>query len=259
MEHIGEILAREVGKPLTKSDLPASAQSKDGSKLLMNEPSCLVCKDAGVVHPLREDGTVDYGTVVPCACRAEEIKRRRAEHLIRYCQLPERTENKTFETFEDRDKKCAEAKKAAYRIARGDEGGIFLTLLSNTGRGKSHLAIAICREWLKRGAPAKYAYVPELLDDIRDSYQKDELTGQSYSQLLDVLGTVSLLVLDDLGTEKKSEWATEKLQTIINYRSQRALPLVVTTNKPLDELPNDDEGRISSRLQRESWCKVVVF
>lgn len=258
MEHIGNILAREV-KPLTSGGLPASTQSKDGSKLSVNESVCPVCKDAGVLHPLRGDGTVDYGTVVPCDCRAEEIKKRRAGHLLRYCQLPERTENKTFETFEARDKKCAEAKKMAYRIARGDEGVIFLTLLSDTGRGKSHLAIAICREWLKRGVPAKYAYVPELLDDIRDSYQKDELTGQSYSQLLDLLGIVPLLVLDDLGTEKKSEWATEKLQTIINHRSQRALPLVVTTNKPLDELANDDEGRISSRLQRESWCKVVIF
>lgn len=257
MEKIGDILAREVKKPPTRNGLPASAQGKDG-RISVDKPACPVCRDAGMLHPLREDGTVDYSTVVPCACRAEGIKKRRAEHLIRYCQLPERTENKTFETFEARDKKCAEAKAMAYRIAQGDDV-VFLTLLSDTGRGKSHLAIAICREWLKRGVPAKYAYVPELLDDIRDSYQKDEITGQSYSQLLDVLGTVPLLVLDDLGTEKKSEWATEKLQTIIDHRSRSTLPLVVTTNKPLDELPNDDEGRISGRLQRESWCKVVVF
>lgn len=258
MEHIAEILARETRKPLMNSGLPASPQSKDGDKFSIDNV-CSVCKDAGIVHPIRSDGTVDYGTVMPCACRAEGIKKRRAERLFRYCQLPERTEDKTFATFEDRDKKCAEAKKMARKLARGDSDVVFLTLLSNTGRGKSHLAIAICREWLKRGVPAKYAYVPELLDDIRDSYQKDELTGQSYSQLLDVLGTVPLLVLDDLGTEKKSEWATEKLQTIVDHRSRSALPLVVTTNKPLAELANDDEGRISSRLQRESWCRVVIF
>lgn len=258
MKHIGEILAREVKKPPTSNGLPASTQSKDGSKS-NSEPACPVCKDVGMLHPLREDGNVDYRTVIPCACRAEEIKKRRAEHLLRYCQLPERTESKTFETFEDRDPKCKEAKAMAYRIAQGDEDTVFLTLLSATGRGKSHLAIAICREWLKRGVPAKYAYVPELLDEIRDSYQRDEIMGQSYSQFLDLLKRVPLLVLDDLGTEKKSEWATEKLQQIIEHRSRSILPLVVTTNKPLDELPNDDEGRISGRLQRESWCKVVVF
>ena len=178
---------------------------------------------------------------------------------MRYCQLPMRTESKTLATFEIRDAKCKEAKDAAFRLARGDEDIIFLTLLSETGRGKTHLAIAICREWLKSNEPAKYAYVPELLDDIRDSYKKDEVTGQAYSQLLDRLGTIPLLVLDDLGTEKKSEWATEQLQKIIDHRSRSALPLVATTNKPLDKLPNDDEGRISNRLQREPWCKVVIL
>lgn len=178
---------------------------------------------------------------------------------MRYCQMPMRTENKIFETFKNRDAGCKEAKDWAYRIARGDDDVIFLTLMSETGRGKSHLAIAICREWLKRGEPARYAYVPELLDDIRASYKKDEATGESFSQLLDMLGAVSLLVLDDLGTEKKSPFALEQLQKIIDRRARSALPLVVTTNKSLNELPNDDEGRIASRLQRESWCKVVIF
>lgn len=175
------------------------------------------------------------------------------------CQLPARTEGKTFEKFENRDKKCEKAKAVALRMAQGDESVIFLTLMSATGRGKSHLVIAICREWLKRGEAARYAYVPELLDDIRASYRMDEATGQSYSQLLDRIGTIPLLVLDDLGTEKKGDFACEKLQTIIDRRARSALPLVVTTNKPLDGLPNDDEGRIASRLQRESWCKVVIL
>ncbi|MBA7552314.1 DNA replication protein DnaC [subsurface metagenome] len=178
---------------------------------------------------------------------------------MRYCQLPARTENKTFETFKERTADCKAAKEMAYRLAQGDEDIVFLTMLSDTGLGKTHLSIAICREWLKRGEPAKYCYVPELLDDIRDSYRKDETTGLSHSQLLDVLGTVGLLVLDDLGTEKKSDWACETLQTIVDRRARSVLPLVVTANKALDELPNDDEGRIASRLQREIWCKVMVF
>lgn len=249
MEHIGDILAKEVGKqPMNK-----------GAPALPQEPDCPICKDAGVVHPLKEDGATDFGVVIPCSCREEEIKKRRAENLIRYCQLPMRTEDKTFETFEERTADLKVAKEIAYRLARGDEDTIFLTMLSGTGLGKTHLSIAICREWLKRGLLAKYCFVPELLDDIRDSYHKDENTGLSHSQLLDVLGTVALLVLDDLGTEKKSDWACETLQTIVDRRARSALPLVVTTNKALDQLPNDDEGRIASRLQRETWCKVVVF
>jgi len=74
-----------------------------------------------------------------------------------------------------------------------------------------------------------------------------------------VLGNVPLLVLDDLGTEKKSPFACEQLQKIVDHRARSSLPLVVTTNKPLNQLPNDDEGRIASRLQREAWCKVAIF
>ena len=224
-----------------------------------SEPNCKICNDFGVVHPLREDGSPDYANIKTCTCMIENVKREHAERLLRYCDLPEKTEAKTFEAFEARDELCREAKQVAYKMARGDDEVIFLTLLSKTGRGKSHLAIAICREWLKRSTPAKYAFVPELLDQIRDSYRQDELTGQTYSRLLEFLGTVPLLVLDDLGTEKKSEWACEKLQTIVDRRARSALPLVVTTNKSLDNLPNDDEGRIASRLQREIWCRVVLL
>ena len=258
MESIQDIIQRAMSKPLTPSDLQASIQSKDDDKFSGNSV-CSICKDTGIVHPRREDGTADYSEVVTCQCSIEAVERKRLERLSRYCQLPAKTENKTFETFEARDKETLEAIALSKSIARGDGGIIFLTLLSDTGRGKSHLAIAICREWLSRGQPAMYVYVPELMDDLRSSYKKDESSGEAYSQLLDRVCEVPLLVLDDLGTEKKSDWVCEKLQTIIDHRSRSALPLVVTTNKHLDKLPNDDEGRISSRLQREDWCKVVVF
>ena len=249
LEHISKHLSERIEKPQTSSDAPASS----------DEYKCPVCKDAGIVHATKEDGATNFGSVVPCSCCEEEVRKSRAEGLMRYCQLPARTENKTFETFEERTPKCKAAKEMAYRLAQGDEDVIFLTMMSDTGFGKSHLCIAICREWLKRGLPAKYCFVPELLDEIRNSYRKDESTGLSHCRLLDVLASVALLVLDDLGTEKKSDWACETLQTIIDRRARSALPLVVTTNKALDQLPNDDEGRIASRLQRETWCKVVLI
>ena len=66
---------------------------------------------------------------------------------------------------------------------------------------------------------------------------------------------VPLLVLDDLGVEYRTDWVQEKLDTIIDYRLMQGLPLVVTTNKPLDELP----FRIASRLKRASNSKVMVI
>jgi len=219
--------------------------------------NCQICGDAGVVHPLKVDGKPDYSKVVTCRCQDEILKARRMDMILKFCTLPARSERSTFETFNALTPDLKAVKEMCLRLARGDEDVVFLTLLSDTGKGKSHLSIAICREWLSRGLPAKYCYVPEILDEIRDSY--DDGAERSHNQLLKILGEVSLLVLDDLGTEKKSAWASETLQTIIDNRSRNALPLVITTNKSLDLLPNDDEGRISSRLKREKWCHIVSF
>ena len=230
-----------------------------GEPACKSSPECPICNDAGFIHPRREDGTVDYGAVVPCQCQAEKMAREKAEFLLRYCGLPAESEDKTFKTFKERTEEIRKAKVAALMMAQGDETIIFLTLMSDTGLGKSHLAIAICRVWLGRGMTVKYCFVPELLDELRASYHRDETTGISHSQLFDTLRNCQLLVLDDLGTEKKSDWAREQLQSIIDHRARNAMPMVVTTNKTLAQLPNDDEGRIASRLQREVWCKVVVL
>lgn len=246
MEKLGDILG--------KKGLPTSA----GGPVSAPEPKCKLCKDSGIVHPVRE-GVVDYSATEACECKRDDIRKRRSDNLMKYCQLPRMTEGKIFETFEDRGSGSVQAKEFALRLSRGDNSVIFLTLMSSSGKGKTHLAIATCREMISRGYPARYAYVPDLLDDIRESYRKDEVTGQSFSQLLTVLREVPLLALDDLGTEKKSEWACEQLQKIVDHRARSAMPLLVTTNKPLDELPNDDEGRIASRLQREFWCQVVII
>lgn len=168
-----------------------------------------------------------------------------------YCQLPDDTEDMTFDKFEVRPglKDAFEASKA---MARGDLH--WLTLLSKVDRGKTHLAVAICRERLSQGEPAKYIYVPLLLDELRDGYN-NEAYRPRFQQFLDV----PLLVMDDLGVQKATDWANEKLNTIIDYRYINGKELVVTTNKELDQLPGDDEYRIASRLQRVKKSKVVVI
>jgi DNA replication protein DnaC len=106
--------------------------------------------------------------------------------------------------------------------------------------------------------------VPLLLKELKDGFH--QLGEQSYSIRLNQLCNIPLLVLDDLGVEKSTDWGREQLQTIIDYRSMNALSIVVTSNKRLDEIVgNDTEDarlasmRIGSRLRRESWCRVVMM
>jgi DNA replication protein DnaC len=254
VEKIGEILKKQGLMPSEKASAPP-----------LTEYRCSICKDAEFVHPRTEGGKPDYSQVVPCKCSAEKFRAQRRKWLLKYCGLPFGTENKTFGNFRDYgNPSLMEALKYARRIAEGDEGLLWLTLLSKTDRGKTHLAIAACRRYLERGVPAKFVYVPEMLKELRDSF--DFEGDLSYRVKFDVFLKVPLLVLDDLGTEKRTEWTREQVQTIINTRANAGLPLIVTSNLPINELmgtANEDERlasmRVASRLQRESWCEVAAI
>jgi DNA replication protein DnaC len=235
---------------------------KEDIKMRQHAPStsespkevCLICNGAGVVHPRLQSGDVDFSKTVPCQCKVKELERQKAETLLRNCQLPVETEKMTFDNFKV-DATTEEAFGYAKKLAGGSSEVKWLTLTGQVDMGKTHLAVAICREWLKRGVPARFADVPLLLDELRVGYSSDG--DNSYQAKIDFFYNVPLLVLDDLGAEKPTGFAKEKLYAIINYRSMNGLPLVVTSNKPLDEIPGDDDHRIASRLRRFDFCRVV--
>lgn len=243
MEHVSEAIKnlRLKGTGRALSDEPGEVE----------QFACPICCDAHVVHPVGEDGKVDYSSVVPCECVREQMKRERAQILLRYCELPAGTEHMTFENF-----KVAPQLQQAYDLAlQQAEGGevTWLTLMAGTNRGKTHLAIAICRHWLASGRPAKYAYVPLLLEELRRGFREEG--DMSYEARFDRFLNIPLLVLDDLGTENRTPWVQEKLDIIVDYRLMQALPLVVTTNAPVDELP----FRLTSRLDRLPSSRVVFI
>jgi len=193
---------------------------------------------------------LNYSKAVRCQCMKVQDEQIRRERYIRLCALPGGTEDMTFKKFREYPD-INVALTAANDIATGKLK--WLALLGGVDLGKTHLAIAICREWLSRGLPARYAYVPLLLDELRRGFGN---TGElSYDSQFKFFCTVELLVLDDLGTESATPWVQEKLDTIVDYRMVHYLPLVVTSNLAIDELPI----RIASRLQRFEEGRVVVL
>jgi len=184
---------------------------------------------------------------------------------MKLCRLPVKAKSMTFESFEVTPE-LQDAYDVALRFAEGDETLKWLTILAPVDRGKTHLAIAICHRWLERGHTARYVLVPLLLDQLRQGYNDEKARQQSssweqlpYERQMRFLMDVELLVLDDLGSQVPTPWAIEKLMLIIDHRDVNDLPLIVTCNKPLDNLPGDDEGRIGSRLMRFKSGKVIVI
>lgn len=119
----------------------------------------------------------------------------------------------------------------------------FLAFLGNPGLGKTHMAIALGWEWIGRGKTVLYYHVIGFLNDLRDGYRH---SGESdYEHIIAFARNCQLLILDDLGAEKETEWAAEQLDFIIDYRYENRKPLIVTTNLTLDDLA----PRVADRLK----------
>jgi len=196
-------------------------------------------------------GDPSFGQAAPCICKERQMEERRRSDLRRLSSLAPFAE-KSFATFEGVVPGVHEAFEVARRFADDPQG--WLVLSGGYGAGKTHLAAAIANQQLAAGRPVFFSIVPDLLDHLRATYAPS--SEVPYDELFDKVREAGLLVLDDLGAENSTAWATEKLFQIINYRYNFRMPTVITTNNRL--LSHMDE-RIRSRLSDLSLVRHVVI
>ncbi len=138
--------------------------------------------------------------------------------------------------------------EAAYRLAfdfaKSPEG--WVVFMGDTGCGKTHLAAAIVNYCYQASKPAKFVVVPEFLDHLRSTFSPESKV--SYDQLFESVKNAPLLIFDDFGEQSTTPWAREKLYQVINYRYNARLATVITTRYSLEEILEEIEGSISSRL-----------
>jgi DNA replication protein DnaC len=115
-----------------------------------------------------------------------------------------------------------------------------------TGCGKTHLAAAIANYRYQANQPALFVVVPDFLDHLRSTFSPESKV--SYDQLFERVKTAPLLILDDFGEQSTTPWAREKLYQVINYRYNARLATVITTRYSLEEILEEIDSSISSRL-----------
>jgi DNA replication protein DnaC len=172
-------------------------------------------------------------------------KQRETERLLGESGLGKRFAARRFETFN-----VTPATKQAYEACVSfcdtfteDSKGI--RLVGSYGCGKTHLTASIIHRLAEQGIGGVFVVVPELLRAIRKGYNSPD---EGADKLVSLTEDAPLLVLDDLGAEKPSDWVREQLYVIINRRYENMLPTVVTTNFSTQELVDRIGQRTVSRL-----------
>jgi DNA replication protein DnaC len=190
--------------------------------------SCPKCDDTGWVSSAADDGAT---TVVRCACyRTSQIAR-----LLESAGIPPRYQHARLEDFavtSQMDDTLGGAKVTAQnfvekfpRVAYG------LLFVGPAGVGKTHLATGILRELIeKRGVVGRFADYRDLLRAIQDSYNPVSQTSEL--QILRPVLDAEVLLLDELGTRRPSNWVLDTVTHILNDRYSTQKLTLITTNYP---------------------------
>jgi DNA replication protein DnaC len=195
----------------------------------------------------------------PCRCRTES---RKAKLMAAAC-IPRRYSECSLQGYKPTQGNASQllAFNYAFRLVRDypavDRGLLFM---GTVGVGKTHLSVAILRGLVEKGVPCLFYEFGSLLKEIQNSYNSISQTSE-----LKVLAPVfesEVLVLDELGASKPTDWVRDTMMQIINTRYNDKKLTIFTTNYPdvrFGNLGETLEDRIGTRLRSRLYemCKTV--
>lgn len=195
-----------------------------------------------------------------CRCRAQDARAK----LMEAARIPRRYEECSLSNYQHANNNGSQLKafNYAYRLVREypsvDRGLLFM---GTGGVGKTHLSVAILRELMeKKGASCLFYEFGSLLKEIQNSY--NPISQTSELKVLTPVIEVEVLVLDELGATKPTDWVRDTMMQIINTRyNDRRLTIFTTNYRDERGQPSEEtlEDRISVRLRSRLFemCQTV--
>lgn len=230
------------------------ASEDNGSQDYVGEDGLLVCGKCGQPKQKRlEVAFRESPLIVPVSCECErraETEREERERRAAAAEKAKKTRRECFRdcesyrscTFDADDRQNARRSDVCLRYAdtfdAGDPYG--LLLWGDVGTGKSYMAAAIANRVIDRGYSA-------LLTDIGSIVSVMESSFDDRRKNLDRILRYDLLVIDDLGAQRGTEYMMEHVYSVIDGRYRSGRPMVITTNFNAEEIK---EGRESERWGR---------
>jgi len=189
---------------------------------------CSVCEGSGL-RIVEEDGR---RVARACECRVE----RRTARMLERARIPKRYEHCSLDNYESGLRGSHRSLAAAHMRARGfveefpvETGGTGLLLTGSIGVGKTHLAVGILKALLtERGAGGLFYDYRDLLKQVQNSYNQS--VAATELEILRPVFEAEVLVLDELGAAKPSDWVWDTVAHILNTRYNDRRTTIITTN-----------------------------
>ena len=199
-----------------------------------------------------------YGYIVTdndvgiCHCLAE----RNVNHRLERANIPKRYKNKTLDSFKPDIDSRRRSHGQVFRFAEDfahqqERSGLFL--YGPSGTGKTHLAIGALKELLATGLTGLFYNIVTLVGDLR--LQAGGAAPQETLERIERSSQVDILVLDDLGASRISDFVQEQIYSIVDKRYSENRCLIVTSNLPLNELEKQITYPVFSRIK--DMCLTV--
>lgn len=201
---------------------------------------CPRCKGSGWLRLDLPAGAADFGKIVECKCGI--VAARRANVYQAASRIPEEYANLDLSTYPDQ-RIAGDVLDWWFELPQP-----WLILAGDLGVGKTGLAIGIVKRALSDGRSALFRPFVELLSDIKATFRTRDASEPDEADMLRALKAVEVLALDDIGAERCTGWAQERLFEVLNHRYNERRRTVVTTNLGVRELEEHLGDRIVSRL-----------
>jgi DNA replication protein DnaC len=195
----------------------------------MPEELCPICEGAGLRAIERADGT---RAAVPCDCRVA----RRSTRMIEQARIPQRYAHCTLDSYDTQFPSSNRTLTGALVQARNfvsaypfGTNGNGLLLTGSIGVGKTHLAVGMLQSLItERGAKGLFFDYRDLLKQVQNSYNRS--VDVTELEILKPVFEAEVLVLDELGASKPTDWVWDTVAHILNTRYNDRRTTIITTN-----------------------------
>lgn len=200
----------------------------------MPDASCPICRGSGWKVEERNG----ISGAARCECTRADVQ----NQINEASGIPALYQSSSLENFQAHDNNALRTvmllvSSYVREYPSSDKPG--LLLIGEPGTGKTHLAVSALRMLIARGFGGVFYDYQNLLQRIRSSYDPASGGGdrEAYSTALDA----EILLLDDLGAHRISDWVEDTVTSLITYRCNNRKPIIATTNLPDPDMASDQQ------------------